>query len=679
MRILVADQNALLLAAIAATFGRHCEIVPATRRDVCMAHVEQRHFDVVVACEKLAGYTGLELLSEVEAASPTTLRIYAARVETLQRLGKRLDFFGLLGTLHYPIEARKLLVALKVARGKLPARPKPPKVKHVVLENEWDTGERLALLGQELEDAPAVPETPPIPEIAASEEPATEFWAAPDPAAETSAVQRARHIAEASSFEVSFEVSFEENPSRFDVTGHGAAPADADFASADFAADANANADAASQFDVSFDENPSAVATASHESFEEAPSPTSATADDGSPYVDDWAANDEVFADEALTPHRHVNTDRSKTPTTADAGASHATSAAAQMPTAYATALAQAQRATASVQTSAQTQRAAENASASAPAQRTTAHAAATSANQAGSPHAGDQPRAPSQTTSTPTGSKPTASKSAATGPSGANASKGPRPRQPTVPTAAQREAFQRALARRNAARMGGTVEAPPIDFSAMGTMSATPSRPAQNSGHQTSVGSSLSDLARMATTKRPLPGMSRSGFSKRGPSQSGANQRGGQPKRSEGNPTKRHGRDVGQPKRRVFVVGSGIAAALLAGIVTFELLRATPAGENSHHGRAARMQLFSPPSTLVADNQAGSPEQFTPAPPQPAATTPDPGTASSLPQPQTFDPDTAPPDPPPPPALERPGPMEPPSFGHGRPPTGTQGSADSE
>jgi hypothetical protein len=61
-----------------------------------MAHVEQRHFDVVVACEKLADYTGLELLSEVEATSPATLRIFAARPDSLRRLGKRLDLFGLL-------------------------------------------------------------------------------------------------------------------------------------------------------------------------------------------------------------------------------------------------------------------------------------------------------------------------------------------------------------------------------------------------------------------------------------------------------------------------------------------------------------------------------------------------------------------------------------------------------
>jgi hypothetical protein len=174
-----------------------------------------------------------------------------------------------------------------------------------------------------------------------------------------------------------------------------------------------------------------------------------------------------------------------------------------------------------------------------------------------------------------------------------------------------------------------------------------TATRPAQKVSESRS---NLSDLARMATTKRPLPGM----------------QRKSQPKRSEGNPAKRHRRDVGQPKRRVFVVGSGIAAVLLVGIVSFELLRANPSAEHGHHGRGANAQLFSARSTLVADNGVSPPLQvFSPPTPQPAATGPEPGTPSALPQPQTFNPDTAPPDPPPPPALEQPGPMEPPSPGH--------------
>ena len=292
MRILVADQNALLLAAIAATFGRHCEIVTATRRDVCMEHVEQRHFDVVVACEKLAAnYTGLELLSEIEAASPSTLRIFAARPETLKRLGSRLDFFGLLGTLHYPIEARKLLIALKVARGKPPGRPTPPKVKHVVLENEWDTGERLALLGQEIEDAPAVVAqepavrpTAPV-ESPAIEEPAPEFWVTPPAAIDNAAIERARHIAEASSFEVSFEVSFDENPSRFDITGHGSVDAHA-------STTAHEVDDATQSLDVSFDENPNPVVIPRNKPFVESPSPRTAApaAEEEPPYIDLGAA-----------------------------------------------------------------------------------------------------------------------------------------------------------------------------------------------------------------------------------------------------------------------------------------------------------------------------------------------------------------------------------------------------
>ena len=621
MRILVADQNALLLAAIAATFGRHCEIVTATRQDVCMAHVAQHHFDVVVACEKLAGgYTGLELLSEVEAISPTTLRIFAARPETLKRLGKRLDLFGLLGTLHYPIEARKLLVGLKVARGKLPGRPKPPKVKHVVLENEWDTGERLALLGQELEDAPPPTHEEPV----SADDVAVEYEHSAVP--EHATVERARHIAEASSFEVSFEVSFDENPSRYDVTGHrGKDPVAEEFAPEWVVPEE------ISPLEVSFDEKPTPVANpipvanvtpvavaspiafASDELSEAAPSPVTAAAAEDEPYLDSSAANDEIFSDEPAAPQTHGDTTRGKPPASARAGAPRETSAAAERPTAYAAALAQSQQAAA----------------------HQTAIPGAAPAPQAGQRSTPARPNTPSAEASNSKASKSPA-------PSKQTAAKGPRPRKPTVPTATQREAFQRALARRNAARTGGFVEEPPIDFSSMGSMSAAarPAYPAQS--RMGSSSQSLASLARMATTKRPLPGRAH------------------------------------QPKRRVFVVGSGIAAVLLAAVVCFELLRATPSGEHVRHALSTSAHLFSPAQTLVADNEAGSPEIFTPAPPEPVAN-PQAAADAPVPQPQTFDPDTAPPDPPPPPAVEQPGPMEPPSMGHHRPPWAPQGGSDTE
>jgi CheY-like chemotaxis protein len=535
MRILVADQNTLLLAAIAATFGRHCEVVTATCRDACMEHVEQGQFDVVVACEKLADYTGLELLSEIEALSPATLRIFAARPESLRRLGKRLDLFGLLGTLSYPIEARKLVVALKVARTRLPARPKPPKappvvVRHIVLETEWDTGERLALLEQELEEAPAPGET-----------------AAAAPEEDDS---RAIHFA------------------------------------------------------------------ANDESVEEPPPPPEVPVEPSQPYCGDLAANDEAYVEK---------------PAGSRAGKRQSTTMALVQPQAP---------------------------PAKSPGPQPSASRAAAIAKLAGSAAA------------TP----------AAAGAKKQNVAKGPRARKPTTPTAAQREAFQRALARRNAARTGvetqaqssrgplllpgfrgpaglsgsrgsgkltgsrnARAETPPIDFS---NVRVPNTWVASGFGAPPLPSQSLKDLARIATTKRPLPGAARA-------------------------------RQKVQPKRGAVVVGSGIVAVLLVGVVSFELLRATPPVERGRHAHAAVAQLFSPNSTLVADSSAGPPQVFS-APPRQPDQAPESVATPGMPQPQTFDPDTAPPDPPPPPALEHPGPMEPPSMAHNGPPVGMQGAPDS-
>jgi hypothetical protein len=217
----------------------------------------------------------------------------------------------------------------------------------------------------------------------------------------------------------------------------------------------------------------------------------------------------------------------------------------------------------------------------------------------------------------------------------------GPQPRQPSIPTAAQRQAFQRAVARRNAARQGSSAGDGLFghDNANSSRASAQPASDASGTFRPHWHGThSLTDLARMATTKRPL--------------------------------TQTHRPLL--PKRKVFVVGSGVAAVLLASVLAFEL---TGSHAPTHHSRrVVAAQLFSPSSNLVADNNASdSPAQvFGPAPAQTAAvSTPSP--ASTLPQPQVFDPNTAPEDPPPPPALERPGPMEPPSMAHNGAPLGMQ------
>ncbi|MDB6090676.1 MAG: hypothetical protein JWN85_3460 [Gammaproteobacteria bacterium] len=119
MRILVADRDAALLAAIASTFGEHLEIATGTGRDECIELLEQRQFALVVACDELTDYSGLELLSEVATLSPATLRLFAARPARLEQLQSRLDLSGLFGTMAYPIDARRLLPALSLARSRL--------------------------------------------------------------------------------------------------------------------------------------------------------------------------------------------------------------------------------------------------------------------------------------------------------------------------------------------------------------------------------------------------------------------------------------------------------------------------------------------------------------------------------------------------------------------------------
>jgi CheY-like chemotaxis protein len=139
MKVLVADRNATLLAAIAATFGRHFEIATVASRGECIGLLEQRKFDLVVACDVLADYTGLELLSELARESPRTLKIFAATQSRLKQLEDQLSLYGLFRTLSYPIDPRKLLSALKFARDHLPTETLPPNIRHVVLQDEWTT------------------------------------------------------------------------------------------------------------------------------------------------------------------------------------------------------------------------------------------------------------------------------------------------------------------------------------------------------------------------------------------------------------------------------------------------------------------------------------------------------------------------------------------------------------
>ena len=148
------------------------------------------------------------------------------------------------------------------------------------------------------------------------------------------------------------------------------------------------------------------------------------------------------------------------------------------------------------------------------------------------------------------------------------------------------------------------------------------------------------------------------------------------------------HLNNLAVPKKTVFAVSSGLAAALILGVLSFELLRGSGEEAEHHmpHAQPQSTEIFTPAPTLLAKGDESNTAQ---AAPQPTPPLPEwalrPEGTPIQPQAQEFDPNTAPADPPPPPVLEHPGPMEPPQPPYTRGFTGSvvdgvpQQQADSE
>jgi hypothetical protein len=747
MRILVADQNSLLLTAITATFGRHCDLVTATRRDACLAQVEKHRFDVVIACDKLADYTGLELLSEVPVISPDTLLIFAADPKRLNQLGKRLAVFGLFDTLTYPLTPQKLVEVLKRARESLGRRNPPPKVRHVVLESEWDTGERLGLVEQELRaeqvdggrPATTHEEWAKASEIGAAaqsgggqarEESDDDFvFEGPPPAVQAMAAPAradggrsrggegkgpAGSLASGRTSESNAQRAgrtFEGTPvaprgSRaggsgasaglWSAPGSGSGPVSgsgSDSGSCEVTAyevkpvAPALTHDRGDADDFVFAEEPDPVAELAESLIEVEAARAAEDAGDGEPglnevccndpefenpespdWAEDGAANDIAFQDRPLAPAswrrggaggiamaaREAQGTRYGTPALEKSGAGYAASAGREVPAGH-------QR---NAGAAANTRALANSSQAVADAHRVgasqTTGAASSNAgnptrqNRARSPNAADPGQVPSDlgsaqanvdrastsADSSRSGKAAQTTKSAAsaattTAPS-PNKSLQPRTRTQSVPTAAQRAAFERAMvARRNG---GGPAGSSAGVADAKGRKGRERVEPTIHVFGGDQASSSLSELAKMASSKRPLatPGLGR----------------------------------IAVPKRAVVAVSSGLAAVLILGVLSFELLRDSREAEHHMpHARTQSTQIFSSTNTLLA-SRGGAAQLVAPQAPAQSSEAPQ-NTGPSEPQAQTFDPDTAPPDPPPPPALEHPGPMEPPSLGHTEPSEG--------
>jgi len=133
MRVLVADQESDMLEALSRAF----EIDVATSKATCIDLLRANDFDVIVAGERLADGSGLELLSSVGQRWPNVLRVLSIEPERRALLKGRLGPFKLFETIPWPIEDDKLEAVLMRAsealarQGVAPAspakaRPSPP-------------------------------------------------------------------------------------------------------------------------------------------------------------------------------------------------------------------------------------------------------------------------------------------------------------------------------------------------------------------------------------------------------------------------------------------------------------------------------------------------------------------------------------------------------------------------
>ncbi|HVW69803.1 MAG TPA: hypothetical protein VHB68_12565 [Steroidobacteraceae bacterium] len=117
MRVLVVDQDSTLLTAITQTLGEYFAIDAVTTKADALDLVRVNEFEVIVAGERLADGSGLELLGQLARNRPDMLRIFSAERERLSLLKGRLGPFKLFRTLVYPIQPRQLLAALSAAGG----------------------------------------------------------------------------------------------------------------------------------------------------------------------------------------------------------------------------------------------------------------------------------------------------------------------------------------------------------------------------------------------------------------------------------------------------------------------------------------------------------------------------------------------------------------------------------
>ena len=136
MRILVADHDAKMVAAIARALAGEFTIDAATSKLSCLAMLDVSEYHLIICCERLEDGSGLELLSQAGKRWPEVLRVLAIEPDRLPLLAGRLKPFRLFETVPYPLHPDKLRSVLMLVQAAENAHVDTMNVQHIVLEDE---------------------------------------------------------------------------------------------------------------------------------------------------------------------------------------------------------------------------------------------------------------------------------------------------------------------------------------------------------------------------------------------------------------------------------------------------------------------------------------------------------------------------------------------------------------
>ncbi|HNR23178.1 MAG TPA: TonB family protein [Steroidobacteraceae bacterium] len=115
MRVLIVDHDPAVLDAAGRALAGLIDSVQVTTKSECLARLRAGGIDIVVACERLADGSGLDLLATLGMNDPDVLRIFAADADRLKKLGGHLTPFKLFDTIGYPLDSLQLRSAMALA------------------------------------------------------------------------------------------------------------------------------------------------------------------------------------------------------------------------------------------------------------------------------------------------------------------------------------------------------------------------------------------------------------------------------------------------------------------------------------------------------------------------------------------------------------------------------------